>query len=128
MAKRFSCSEQTTGNGEQQPGKECDMSDTEQIWFGTQIRRSPFFEAVQRWGARSFSVYNHMYIPRDFGDPVQNYWNLVENAILCDVAVERWHRCDVLTGRPAAGRRARGTRANGSGLLQSGTISAPRLF
>lgn len=65
------------------------MSDTEQIWFGTQIRRSPFFEAVQRWGARSFSVYNHMYIPRDFGDPVQNYWNLVENAILCDVAVER---------------------------------------
>ncbi len=30
-----------------------------------------------------------MYIPRDFGDPVQNYWNLVNDAILCDVAVER---------------------------------------
>ena len=30
-----------------------------------------------------------MYIPRDFGDPVQNFWNLVNDAILCDVAVER---------------------------------------
>jgi aminomethyltransferase len=30
-----------------------------------------------------------MYIPRDFGDPEQNFWNLVNNAILCDVAVER---------------------------------------
>jgi aminomethyltransferase len=30
-----------------------------------------------------------MYIPRDFGDPEQNFWNLVNAAILCDVAVER---------------------------------------
>ncbi len=30
-----------------------------------------------------------MYIPRDFGDPVQNFWNLTQQAILCDVAVER---------------------------------------
>ena len=30
-----------------------------------------------------------MYIPRDFGDPVQNFWTLVNDAILCDVAVER---------------------------------------
>ena len=27
-----------------------------------------------------------MYIPRDFGDPEQNFWNLVNDAILCDVA------------------------------------------
>lgn len=57
--------------------------------FGTQIRKSPFFDATVRWGARDFSVYNHMYIPRDFGDPEQNFWNLVNDAILCDVAVER---------------------------------------
>ena len=62
------------------------MSD---IGFGPQIRRSPFFDATLRWGAKGFSVYNHMYIPRDFGDPVQNFWNLIENAILCDVSVER---------------------------------------
>lgn len=57
--------------------------------FGTQIRKSPFFDATVRWGAKAFSVYNHMYIPRDFGDPEQNFWNLVNSAILCDVAVER---------------------------------------
>lgn len=65
------------------------MKGTEEIGFGTQVRKSPYFEATLRWGAQGFSVYNHMYIPRDFGDPVQNYWNLVNDAILCDVAVER---------------------------------------
>jgi glycine cleavage system aminomethyltransferase T len=57
--------------------------------FGTQIRKSPYFDATVRWGATGFSVYNHMYIPRDFGDPEQNFWTLVNDAILCDVAVER---------------------------------------
>ena len=57
--------------------------------FGTQIRKSPFFDATVRWGATAFSVYNHMYIPRDFGDPEQNFWNLINDAILCDVSVER---------------------------------------
>ena len=57
--------------------------------FGTQIRKSPYFDATLRWGAKGFSVYNHMYIPRDFGDPEQNFWTLVNEAILCDVAVER---------------------------------------
>ena len=65
------------------------MTDPDSFGFGTQIRKSPFFDATVRWGALGFSVYNHMYIPRDFGDPEQNFWNLVNNAILCDVAVER---------------------------------------
>ena len=59
------------------------------LTFGTQIRKSPFFNATLRFGCKSYSVYNHMYIPRSFGDPVQNYWNLINNAILCDVSVER---------------------------------------
>ena len=63
--------------------------DFSQFSFGTQVRKSPFSDAALRWGAKGFSVYNHMYIPRDFGDPVQNFWNLVNEAILCDVAVER---------------------------------------
>ena len=62
---------------------------TEDFGFGTQIRKSPYFDATVRWGAKGFSVYNHMYIPRDFGDPEQNFWNLVNDAILCDVGVER---------------------------------------
>lgn len=61
----------------------------DEFGFGTQIRKSPYFDATVRWGAKGFSVYNHMYIPRDFGDPEQNFWNLVNDAILCDVAVER---------------------------------------
>ena len=47
------------------------------------------FDSTVKWGATGFSVYNHMYIPRDFGSPEQNFWNLIEKAILCDVAVER---------------------------------------
>lgn len=65
------------------------MAQSDDFGFGTQIRKSPYFDATVRWGARAFSVYNHMYIPRDFGDPEQNFWNLVNQAILCDVAVER---------------------------------------
>ena len=61
----------------------------EDFGFGTQIRKSPFFDATVNWGAKDFSVYNHMYIPRDFGNPEQNFWNLINDAILCDVAVER---------------------------------------
>ena len=65
------------------------MTQADDFGFGTQIRKSPYFDATVRWGAKGFSVYNHMYIPRDFGDPEQNFWNLVNEAILCDVAVER---------------------------------------
>ena len=57
--------------------------------FGTQIRKSPYFDATVRWGAQKFSVYNHMYIPRNFTNGAHNFWNLVNSAILCDVAVER---------------------------------------
>ncbi|MDC1258936.1 glycine cleavage system protein T [Planktomarina temperata] len=65
------------------------MTQADDFGFGTQIRKSPYFDATVRWGAQGFSVYNHMYIPRDFGSPEQNFWNLVDQAILCDVAVER---------------------------------------
>lgn len=65
------------------------MTTARNFGFGTQIRKSPYFDATVRWGATAFSVYNHMYIPRDFGDPEQNFWNLINDAILCDVAVER---------------------------------------
>ena len=65
------------------------MQNKKNFGFGTQIRKSPYFDSTVKWGATGFSVYNHMYIPRDFGNPEQNFWNLVNQAILCDVAVER---------------------------------------
>ena len=57
------------------------MQDKRDFGFGTQIRKSPFFDSTVKWGAKGFSVYNHMYIPRDFGNPEQNFWNLINKAI-----------------------------------------------
>ena len=65
------------------------VTQNHQFGFGTQIRKSPFFEATMRWGATSYSVYNHMYIPRSFGNPEENFWNLVNKATLSDVSVQR---------------------------------------
>ena len=62
---------------------------TKDFGFGTQIRRSPFFNSTVKYGVKGFSVYNHMYIPRDFGNPEVNFWNLINNATLSDVSVER---------------------------------------
>ena len=62
---------------------------TKDFGFGTQIRKSPFFNSTVKYGVKGFSVYNHMYIPRDFGNPEVNFWNLINNATLSDVSVER---------------------------------------
>ena len=65
------------------------LAATPESGLGPQIGKSPYFNATVRWGCTAFSVYNHMYIPRSFGDPEQNFWNLVNDAILCDVSGER---------------------------------------
>lgn len=36
------------------------MTQLQDFGFGTQIRKSPYFDATVRWGAQGFSVYNHM--------------------------------------------------------------------
>jgi glycine cleavage system aminomethyltransferase T len=36
-----------------------------------------------------YSVYNHTYHPRHYGDPVQEYWQLLNGVTLWDVGVER---------------------------------------
>lgn len=56
---------------------------------GARLRRSPFFEATQRYGARGYTVYNHMLFPICFDDLEAEYWHLIEHAALWDVAVER---------------------------------------
>ena len=45
------------------------------ILRGTRLRRSPFFEATQRHGCRSYIVYNHMFLPTYYDDPVAEYWH-----------------------------------------------------
>jgi glycine cleavage system aminomethyltransferase T len=54
------------------------------------IRRSPYFERTLRAGACDFMVYNHTYMPMDYGrDPRQDYAALVERVTLWDVGAER---------------------------------------
>ncbi|MEX0921905.1 MAG: glycine cleavage T C-terminal barrel domain-containing protein [Rhodovibrionaceae bacterium] len=59
------------------------------IGFSPRVRQSPFFTATQRWGAKAYSTYNHMYMPLYYDSPVADYWKLVEGVTLWDVGVER---------------------------------------
>jgi glycine cleavage system aminomethyltransferase T len=59
------------------------------ILLYTRIRRSPYFYASRRHGPKLYSVYNHFYHPRHYGDPVEEYWHLVNGVTMWDVGVER---------------------------------------
>jgi len=59
------------------------------ILLYTRIRKSPYFYASRRHGPQMYSVYNHFYHPRHYGDPVAEYWHLVNGVTLWDVGVER---------------------------------------
>ena len=56
---------------------------------GARLRRSPFFEATQRYGPLGFTTYNHSLFPIRFGDFEAEYWHLLDHVTLWDVAVER---------------------------------------
>jgi glycine cleavage system aminomethyltransferase T len=53
------------------------------------IRRSPYFWKSRAHGVAMYSVYNHTYHPRHYGDPIAEYWALLEDVTLWDVGVER---------------------------------------
>jgi glycine cleavage system aminomethyltransferase T len=54
------------------------------------VRRSPYFSRTLELGAVEFMVYNHMYMPLDYGrDPREDYDALVERVTLWDVGAER---------------------------------------
>jgi glycine cleavage system aminomethyltransferase T len=59
------------------------------IYFGPWYRRSPFFEATRRAGCTAYDVYNHMLLPAYFDDPIVEYWALLNDVTVWDVAVER---------------------------------------
>lgn len=69
------------------------------LYFGPWQRKSPFFDASLRYGAKAFDIYNHMLIPGYYADPVEEYWHLVNHVTLWDVGVERIVE---ITGRDAA--------------------------
>ena len=53
------------------------------------LRKSPYFWKSRAHGVAMYSVYNHTYHPRHYGDPVAEYWALLEGVTLWDVGVER---------------------------------------
>lgn len=53
------------------------------------LRKSPYFWKSRAHGVAMYSVYNHTYHPRHYGDPVAEYWALLEDVTLWDVGVER---------------------------------------
>jgi aminomethyltransferase len=56
---------------------------------GARLRRSPFFEATQRYAPRGFTVYNHTLFPTNYDDFEAEYRHLLEHVTVWDVAVER---------------------------------------
>jgi glycine cleavage system aminomethyltransferase T len=56
---------------------------------GARLRRSPFYEAEQRYGPKGYTVYNHMLFPIGFDELEAEYWHLLNHVTLWDVAVER---------------------------------------
>ena len=59
------------------------------LYFGPWYRKSPFFEATLRHGCTAYDIYNHMYLPSYFHDPIEEYWHLLKHVTIWDVAVER---------------------------------------
>jgi glycine cleavage system aminomethyltransferase T len=53
------------------------------------LDKSPFFDAAHKAGASHYIVLNHMFMPYGFGDVVEEYWSLVNDVTLWDVATER---------------------------------------
>lgn len=60
-----------------------------QIHVGPNIRKSPYYDATVGDGVRSFSVYNHMFIPGNFGDPEAEYRRLLHGVAMWDVGAQR---------------------------------------
>ena len=59
------------------------------IAIGPRVRKSPYFDATLRYGARAFTVYNHMFMPTCYTSPVEEYWSLVKGVTLWDVSCQR---------------------------------------
>ena len=60
-----------------------------QIAIGPRVRKSPYFDATRRWGAKGFSIYNHTLLPIWYTDSVDEYWKLLKAVTLWDVGCQR---------------------------------------
>jgi glycine cleavage system aminomethyltransferase T len=65
------------------------VEENPKILLYSRIRKSPYFYASRRHGVQRYSVYNHTYHPRHYGDPIAEYWHLLNSVTMWDVGVER---------------------------------------
>ncbi|UCC53789.1 MAG: dimethylsulfoniopropionate demethylase [Anaerolineaceae bacterium] len=57
--------------------------------YSYRIRKSPYFEATERYGCRAYTTYNNMYLPLVYQDLVSDYWHLKKGVTLWDVGCQR---------------------------------------
>ena len=57
--------------------------------FSPRVRLSPFHAAATNAGACAYTQYNNMLMPVSYGDPEAEYWRLINDVSMWDVAVER---------------------------------------
>ncbi len=63
--------------------------DMAQVQRGARNRRTPYFEATQKYDPKGFTVYNHMYFPIRFDTFEAEFHALLNDVTLWDVSVER---------------------------------------
>ena len=52
-------------------------------------RPTPYHQSIVEAGVKAFSVYNHMLLPGYYESPEADYWYLINNVSMWDVAAER---------------------------------------
>ncbi len=60
-----------------------------EITIGSRIKKSPFYAATIADGATHFTIYNRMYMPTSYGDPLGEYDRLINGVSMWDVGAER---------------------------------------
>jgi glycine cleavage system aminomethyltransferase T len=65
------------------------MAETFTFYIQPWYRKSPYFDSTKKAGCRSWGLYNHMLLPTLYDDPVAEYWALLNEVTMWDVAVER---------------------------------------
>ena len=83
--------------------------DMGQVQRGARDRRTPYFEATQKYDPKGFTVYNHMYFPIRYDTFEAEFDALLNDVTLWDVSVERCLRSEGRTAPPSPSSSRRGT-------------------
>lgn len=57
--------------------------------YSFRIRKSPYFEATERYGCKAYTTYNNMYLPLVYQDLVSDYWHIKKGVTIWDVGCQR---------------------------------------